>query len=300
MTVWVTGAGGMLGSCIGRQLDCNSVNWVGTDLELDIADSRQVSQFIETYQPRAIINCAAYTNVDAAESNQLQAQRVNSLGPSILAAACRSSACAFVHFSTDYVFGGRGAEPYQEDVAIAPCNVYGATKAEGESRILDALSASHSPWWILRTSWLFGAGRSSFVETMWNLMKAKVELRVVADQVGRPTYVGDLAAVALRIAGIGSKSSPVQSGIWHFANAGEASWFDFACAIRQAMLDAGQAITVQRIVPVSTAEFPRPALRPAYSVLSTKRLEQATGVVPRAWQEALSEYVQQRSQSELR
>ncbi len=301
MTVWMTGATGMLGQCIGRLLDQNSISWVGTDLELDIADSERVNGFVAQYKPGVVINCAAYTAVDAAESNEVAAQRVNALGPSVLATACHATRAALLHFSTDYVFGGCGKEPFVEDAKLAPCNVYGASKARGEKQLVAVLGADdRTRWWILRTSWLFGDGRSSFVETMWNLMKTKEELRVVADQVGRPTYAGDLASTALRVAGLLNPKCIVQSGVWHFANVGETSWYEFACAIRQAMLDVGEEVSVQRIVPVSTAEFPRPAARPAYSVLDTGRLTRVAGIVPRTWKEALFEYIQQRSTGKLR
>lgn len=304
MTVWVTGAKGMLGRHVGEQLDAKSVPWVATDLELDIGNEAHVKEFFEANRPTIVINCAAYTAVDAAESDRATAERVNALGPEILAKACRASDSSLVHFSTDYVFGGVGTEPFTEDDVIAPCNVYGATKAEGERRITGAMTgddADHDGhWWILRTSWLFGAGRSSFVETMWRLMKEKSELRVVADQVGRPTYADDLARAALTVAGVGGDRSPFSNGVWHFANTGDTSWYDFARAIRQVMLDLGETVTVERITPVTTAEFPRPASRPKYSVLSTKRFEQVAGVAPRSWREALVEFLRQRAYDKLR
>lgn len=304
MTVWITGAHGMLGRCIGGQLDAMGVEWIGTDKEIDIAEASQVERFIATKRPTRIFNCAAYTAVDAAESDAANAHRVNALGPGVLATACRTSGCDLVHFSTDYVFGGLGKEPYAEDAALAPGNVYGVTKAEGEAMVTHAFAspepASSAKWWILRTSWLFGSGSSSFVDTMWNLMKSKEELRVVDDQVGRPTYVSDLARASLQLAGVNHEKQSAHSGVWHFANAGATSWYGLACEIRQGMLEFGEAVTVQRIVPVATSEFPRPASRPAYSVLNTERIEREATIVPRVWQDALREYLKQRSQSEQR
>ena len=304
MTVWVTGAHGMLGRAIGRQLEAQSLSWVGTDSELDIADPVEVEQFVGVHRPSLLINCAAYTAVDAAESDVDSARRVNSTGPGVLARAARQRGCDFVHISTDYVFGGQGTVPFREDAAIAPGNVYGVTKAEGESLVAREFDGADprnsSSWWIIRTSWLFGTGRSSFVDTMWTLMKSKEELRVVDDQVGRPTYVEDLASAALAIPARNRQVPTPPSGVFHFANQGTTSWYGLACEIRAGMVALGEAVAVQRIVPVATSEFPRPALRPAYSVLSTERIEREARIIPRDWRLALKEYLNLRAQSESR
>jgi dTDP-4-dehydrorhamnose reductase len=298
VTIWVTGAGGMLGRCVGQQLSALGLAWVGTDTEVDIADQSAADSFASANQPVAVINCAAYTAVDAAEKDEAGAFRANAVGPKVLASLCRSRQMAFTHVSTDYVFDGQRSGQHREDSPVGPCNAYGRTKLAGERMIADVFSAenpSASPsWTIIRTSWLFGEGRSSFVESMWKLMLSQRELRVVNDQYGRPTYAGDLAAILIRAIGA-SNSSPLPSGIWHFANSGATTWFEYACRIRELMIEAGMSVATNDIIPVTTAEFPRPAPRPANSVLSTERLEAATGSIPRPWQDALREYIKVRS-----
>jgi dTDP-4-dehydrorhamnose reductase len=298
MTIWVTGAQGMLGRYVGRQLDARGLAWVGTDMELDIASQELVESFVEMTRPTALINCAAYTAVDAAESDEVTAQRVNAVGPEVLATACRSCQARFLHVSTDYVFDGDLPGERREDSPTGPCNVYGRTKLDGERKIVQVFEAKTprpaAAWMIFRTSWLFGPGRSSFVDTMWQLMLERAELRVVDDQVGRPTYAGDLAALLVRAA----CDSPLADGVWHFANCGETTWFGFACQIRELLLDAGIEVVTTRLVPVGSSEFPRPAQRPKNSVLCTKRLETQADITPRPWQDALREYIEQRIRSE--
>ena len=284
----------MLGRCVARRLDTLGHAWIGTDLELDIADQRAVDEFLGEHAVAAIINCAAYTAVDAAETDKDSALRVNAQGPQRLALACHSRGYPLVHFSTDYVFDGERPGEHTEDSPVGPCNVYGRTKLEGERLVTDAFASSHlegtRPWHILRTSWLFGAGRSSFVDTMWKLMLEKTELRIVNDQYGRPTYAQDLADAAIRAAGLDA-SAAIPSGIWHFANAGPVSWYEFAAEIRVCLTKAQQSLAIRDLVPVSSDEFPRPAKRPKNSVLSTKRLETDANIVPRHWRDALREYI---------
>ena len=270
---------------------------LATDRELDIGDEPTVFEFVERNRPTAILNCAAYTAVDAAETDEATATRVNGVGPRNLARAAVFAQAHLVHVSTDYVFPGDGTVPYVETDPIGPRNAYGRSKLAGDLAIAEAFERSQergsSRWIVFRTSWLFGDGGSSFVETMWRLMGDKAELKVVNDQVGRPTYVEDLAAVMILASGIGQVAAP-PSGVWHFANAGQTSWHGFATAIRESMLRAGVAVRTERVLPVSSEEFPRPAPRPRYSVLDTKKLE-SWGVQPRPWREALDEYIDARA-----
>lgn len=301
MKVWVVGSGGMLGKTIVARLGAVYCEVVQSDLELDIADAPAVEAFAAAHRPDVVINCAAFTAVDAAEQDEPLALRVNGAGPSILAAVCLEHASTLLHVSTDYVFDGVGTEPYLEGALVCPKNAYGRTKLAGEEsiqRLNEGNCGTNSGrWYVFRTSWLFGDGKSSFVETMWRLMVDKPELRVVDDQVGRPTYVEDLAGAMLRACGI-EGTPPLPSGIWHFANEGVTSWHGFASAIRDAMVEAGVKVRTERILPVGSEEFPRPASRPQYSVLSTRKLESA-GIVPRPWQSALHEYIQARARREV-
>jgi dTDP-4-dehydrorhamnose reductase len=286
----------MLGKAVARRLAASETQFTGTDLEVDITSLDAVRAYASRYRPRIIVNCAAYTAVDAAEKDEATALRVNGEGPRCLALAARDAGATLVHVSTDYVFEGEGNRPYVETDAVCPKNAYGRTKLAGERAIEEVLGGVQTRpdtgWLIFRTSWLFGDGPSSFVETMWRLMQDKDELRVVSDQVGRPTYVEDLAQTMLWAAGIDA-ADVLPSGIWHFANRNPTSWHGFATAIRESMLRVGAPVRTERIVPVTSEEFPRPASRPHFSVLDTSKLE-SRGRVPRNWSQALDEYIASR------
>lgn len=298
MTVWITGARGMLGRCVAEHLTTLGVPWVGTDAELDIADHAAVSTFLRQAKASHVINCAAYTAVDAAEADEETAHRVNAIGASVLARACHEQNTSFAHVSTDYVFDGERQEHHGENSPVGPCNAYGRTKLDGERLVVAefARDPSAPSWVIARTSWLFGSGRSSFVDTMYKFMLERPEVRVVNDQHGRPTYAADLAAFLVRASGA-AKDPAIASGIWHFANSGPTTWFGLATEIRNEMIAAGVQVATTKLVPITTAEFPRPARRPKNSVLSTERLESETGIIPRSWREALHEYIGQRARA---
>lgn len=284
----------MLARAVQTQLESANVAQIGTDLDLDIGDDGAVLEFAKSNQFSHIVNCAAYTRVDDAETQTEAAYRVNASGPGNLAIAAARIGASLVHFSTDYVFNGRNSAPYEEDAPGAPEGVYGRTKLEGERLILAQMpmDASSGPrTHLIRTSWLFGEGGANFVATMLKLMAERETLRVVHDQVGRPTYTADLAQAALCLAGINPTAQAADSGIYHFANAGETSWYGLAQGILALARDLGFALRAHTIEPVSTAEFPRPAPRPAYSVLSTTRYELATQRMPRSWQDALADYL---------
>jgi dTDP-4-dehydrorhamnose reductase len=294
MTVWVTGSTGMLGQCVGKLLSDAGQDWVGSDIDVDISDSDSVRSFAARHGAKSIINCAAYTAVDAAETDEANALRVNGAGPSNLAEIALEKGIRLLHVSTDYVFDGSETGEYTEDSPVGPHNAYGRTKLAGEVGIQsvfegNAKTSTMGSWNIIRTSWLFGSGRSSFVDTMWKLMLEKEELRVVKDQKGRPTYALDLAACL-----VGLVKTPAMarlpSGIFHFANRGDTTWYDLACEIKTQLVRRGLPVKTSQIHAVSSSEFPRPAKRPQNSVLSTKRIE-SFGVIPRGWQQALADYV---------
>ncbi len=273
----ITGAGGMLGTDLQHELSSRGETVVALSrAELDVTDSRLVNAAVEDAQPDVIVNCAAYTKVDLAEQEEHSANAINGSAVELLAAAANETGALLVQVSTDFVFDGAKGRPYEIDDPTHPLSAYGRSKLLGE------IAAAHATrHLIVRTSWLFGVHGPNFVEAIRNqIRKGTNPLRVVSDQRGCPTYTPHLARAIVRLATQGA------TGIVHYADADECSWFDFACAI------AGDATTV---VPVSTEEFPRPAKRPPYSVLSTERYERLTGVSPDSWRDGLAEYLSLRT-----
>lgn len=277
----ITGAGGM----VGRDL-CDALTTRGEEVvaltrtDLDITDSRCVNQAAGTHAPSVIVNCAAYTKVDDAEKDESVANAINGSAVELLASAANATDALLVQISSDFVFDGASREPYDVTHATAPLSSYGRSKLLGE------VAATHAQkHLILRTSWLFGVHGPNFVEAIRNqIRKGTNPLRVVSDQRGRPTYTPHLAEAIIRLAHAANESD-VARGIVHYADADECSWFDFARVIAE---ESGADVTIN---PVTTDEFPRPARRPAYSVLSTERYERLTGVPPASWREGLREYL---------
>ncbi len=270
----------MLGSHFKRLLTNRKIPFIANDRkQVDITELENVSKFIKAQKITHVINCAAYTQVDKAEIEQKQAYLVNAIGPHNLAIAARRNGARVIHFSTDYVFDGCGRSPYTEDSLCAPKGAYGMSKLAGEMKLFDELEESC----VIRTSWLFGLPGKNFVETMLRLMSEKEELRIVSDQVGRPTYCQDLAETTLELL--------EHNGIFHFANSLETSWYHFAKEIHKQAKELGFQLKVQKIEPITTAEYPTPAQRPAYSTLNTKKVEDLLGKSPRAWTNSLQEYL---------
>jgi dTDP-4-dehydrorhamnose reductase len=262
----------MLGRAFRELFAQRGHTFVAGDLpELDIADSAQVERALDG-SFAAVINCAAYTNVDAAESDEEGAMRANAQGPTFLAAACAKRDVALVHFSTDYVFAGDATKPYRVDEPLDPLGAYGRSKARGEQ----AIRATNGPHLIVRTSWLYAPWANNFVRTISKLSRERETLKVVDDQRGRPTSAEHLAETAL---GLLEKNA---RGTHHVTDGGECTWFEFATEIVRL---AGNRCVVQ---PCTSAEFPRPAKRPAYSVLDLSATEAVLGRAMPHWKDALS------------
>lgn len=251
-----------------------------TRADLDITDSRLVNACFADHDPDLVINCAAWTNVDLAESQESMANAINGSAVEILAAAANTSGALLVQVSTDFVFDGEALEPYEVNAVTSPLSAYGRSKLLGE------IAAAHAAKsLIVRTSWLFGRRGPNFVDAIRRQITNGVSpLRVVADQRGRPTYTPHLARAIVRLARL-ALTSDVARGVVHYADEPECSWYDFARAIVE---ESGSAVDIR---PVETSEFPRPARRPAWSVLSTERYERLTGAKPDSWRDGLREYL---------
>ncbi|MGL5676634.1 MAG: dTDP-4-dehydrorhamnose reductase [Cellulosilyticaceae bacterium] len=280
MKVLITGGKGQLGLALRNEIREKQYPWeiISTDHEtLDITDRTQVEQMLRKHQPDIVINCAAYTAVDKCEEDVDKAYRINAMGVGNLATACESIGAKLVQVSTDYVFSGAYEEvgrPWREDDEVAPQNIYGSSKLMGEE-----MAKYCKRHFILRTAWLYGDG-SNFVQTMLKLAESNRELNVVGDQVGNPTYAKDLATVIVDL------MQTEYYGTYHATCEGTCSWYEVACKIFEiAKLD----VQVNRVM---SAEFVRPAKRPAYSSLDNEKIKMI-GINPlREWEEALEEYLE--------
>lgn len=280
MRLLITGSRGMLGREIQRMAGhlAGGVDWRVATFpreSLDVANFESIQSALAVVSPDVVINCAAYTDVDGCEAEPEMAYRMNGEVPGLLAKSCQDANALLVHFSTDYVFDGRSSTPYKEDQPVAPLSVYGRSKLAGE----DAIRSVGGPHTILRTQWLYGRGGRNFIDTILEKAAAGEQLKVVNDQFGAPTYARDLAVATLEA--IAAKLN----GTYHAVNAGRATWYDVA---RKALSLAG--LEADLVSATSTAEFPRPAQRPAWGVLDTSRLAGA-GIVLRPWEEALDQYI---------
>lgn len=283
MNILVTGANGQLGTELRRAARPASDRYIfsdisslpGTDtLYLDITDKTAVSLVCESEKVDVIVNCAAYVDVEKAESDMAMASLLNEEGPANLAAVCARRGALLIHISTDYVFGGDIPRPIREDAPVAPTGVYGATKLQGERAIL----ASGCKSIIFRTSWLYSPWGKNFVKTMRTLTAQRKNLNVVFDQVGSPTYAGDLADCIVHV--IESRQQN-KLGIYHYADEGVCSWYDFACAIRDI---AGNRCDIR---PCHSDEYPSKVKRPSYSVLDKTLVKKTFGITIPNWLDSL-------------
>ncbi|HUL95115.1 MAG TPA: dTDP-4-dehydrorhamnose reductase [Usitatibacter sp.] len=294
--VLVTGAGGQVGAAVARLLAGRAEVIAHGRATLDLANPAQIEARVREASPRVVVNAAAYTAVDRAESDAQTAQAVNAAAPGVIARACRAAGALLVHFSTDYVFDGTKGMPYVEDDATNPLGVYGLTKLEGER----AVAASGCPHLILRTAWVYGPAGKNFMLTMLRLAAQGAPIRVVDDQRGAPTSSLQIArsVVALLTAGESHVSDEAigrlenRSGLYHATAAGETTWHGFATEIfAERARQPGGAFKVPTVEPIPTRDYPTPAKRPAYSVLSSAKLEQAFGVRLGDWRAGLAEAI---------
>ena len=275
-SILLTGAGGQLGFELARSLSQHGDVTAMDRASLDLADVDGLVATLRRLQPRVIVNAAAYTAVDRAESEASIAHSINAIAPGIIAEEARRYGGFLIHYSTDYVFDGTGTKPYDEDAEVGPLNVYGRTKLDGERAIFAATDAAI----VLRTSWVYGLRGSNFLLTMRKLAATRDEIRVVADQVGVPNWTRTLAESTAAVIASGPASWTANAGLYHLSCRGQATWFDFAKAIIG-------PVKRPHVLPITTAEYPTPARRPAYGVLNATKFEQTFGQTLPDWQEAL-------------
>ena len=278
MGILLTGGSGQLGTAIKKELNLQGLEFSSpTSTEFDICDLSKVNDFLDELRPTVIMNCAAWTDVDGAESNPEGAYELNAIGPQNIAISARNYGARLIHISTDYVFSGEGKNEWNELDKHDPQSIYGKSKSEGEKL---ALSEYPEGTYIVRTAWLYSETRKNFALTMAKLaLQGTDEVRVVNDQIGQPTFAGDLAKQVLNLI-----SSNAPAGVYHGTNSGQASWYEFA---REIFEQAGADIS--RVIPVSTSDFPRPAIRPKFSVLGHESWGMTSIEPMRDWRIALRE-----------
>jgi dTDP-4-dehydrorhamnose reductase len=274
----LTGAGGQVGRALRATAPAGAAVTALTHADLDITDAAQVSRAVAAQAPQWIINAAAYTAVDAAESAREAAHALNATAVGHLAQAAKSAHARLLQLSTDFVFDGCAFSPYEPDALTAPVSAYGATKLAGEREAL----ADEAPSIVVRTSWVYAAYGQNFVRTMLRLMAARPEVRVVCDQIGSPTWASGLARILWQMLALDAPR-----GIYHWCDSGSASWYDFAVAIQEEALQRHLLTHAVPVLPIRSAQYPTAAQRPAYSVLDAARTRALTGEPAEHWRAQL-------------
>ncbi len=281
--IWLIGNNGMLGHDVESLLKKESLDYFATDIEVDITNLYALKSYYRDKQYKYIINCAGYTDVDGAETEQDKAFFVNAQAVKNLASAAKDKNAVLIHVSTDHVFDGNKKEPYLEEDKVNPLSIYAKSKLRGEEYIQDVLDK----FFIIRTAWLYGKNGKNFVDTMLRLFQEKDEIEVVNDQYGSPTYTLDLAAAIIKII----KSNLPLYGIYHFTNEGYVNWHEFSGKIYDLAKSIGLCNKEIIIQPITTEEYPRPAARPQFLLLSKEKIKKIFDINPRPWQEALEEFI---------
>lgn len=277
--IWIVGRKGMLGRIVEQELTTANIPFVASGRECDVTNEESIQGCAPRVTPDWVINCTGYTAVDRAEREAPTAWAVNRAGAGNLARYCRSVGAGMVHISTDYVFDGSKKRGYDETAATAPLNVYGASKEAGE-RLLRSLVDTHV---IIRTAWLYAETGRNFLLNILNKLRTETELTIVNDQHGSPTYARDLAHTIIAVV----TSPKIEYGTFHFANAGTATWYEFAREIQEIALHRELTRSRRAIHPVTSNRFVTLATRPLHSVLRCERIERAYNISPRPWRDAL-------------
>jgi dTDP-4-dehydrorhamnose reductase len=287
MKLFVTGGEGQLGTELIAQAASRGMQVLAPPLaQMDFTRPEQIDRFWDEFRPEAVINAAAYTAVDRAESEPELTFTINAEAPARIARRCAREQIPLIHISTDYVFDGLKGTPYLEDDPVAPLGVYGRSKAAGEAAVRTGL-AQHL---IVRTAWLYSAHGANFVKTVIRLVIERGELRVVDDQLGCPTCAADLADAVLHLAARLGSGMAIPWGTYHYCGSGVTSWHGLARHVLETLAARGR-IASFRLVPITTAEYPTPARRPPYSVLDCRRIESAFGIRRPAWPQSVEKTV---------
>ncbi|GKW31514.1 NAD(P)-dependent oxidoreductase [Pectobacterium carotovorum subsp. carotovorum] len=281
MRILLTGANGQLGRCFQDRLPAEWEILATDTAELDITEIEHIEQTVKQFKPDAIVNAAAYTAVDKAESEPELAAKINVTGPENLAVVASKQGIRLVHVSTDYVFDGNATEPYNEDSATNPLSVYGKTKLAGEQAVTQAAPEAI----IVRTAWVFSEYGNNFVKTMLRLAKERNALSIVADQRGCPTYAGDLALAIIVLL-----EKNAEGGVYHYCGDQEVSWYEFAESIFDIAVDKSRLIDIPSLKPIPTTDYPTPAYRPTYSTLACDRVKKL-GISLSEWKNALQKTI---------
>lgn len=286
--IWVIGCNGMLGRQLCHTFEEKNLSFAGTGSDVSILDYPALESFARDKAISFIVNCAAYTLVDEAETDKKKAMALNRDGVRNIARISKKIGCPLIHISTDYVFDGTASSPIREDEEINPIGVYGKTKAEGEKAVI----AESEDFYILRTAWLYGFYGNNFIYTMIRAMNSRESVRVVSDQRGSPTDCRTLSSVIFSIVQKRLSGGKIPGGIYHVTDSGETTWFDFACEIKKNALEAGILMNENcAINPCITEDYPSRAKRPAFSVLDTSKIQQALGINLPFWKENVKYFI---------
>ena len=289
--IWLIGSNGMLGSEVKSCLVSNKVNFLCTDLEVDITNENSLKTYIKSKNKYIewVVNCSAYTAVDQAEEKPEKAFNVNSNGVLNLTKIAKTLNAVLIHISTDYIFDGNKRSAYLEDDVPNPVGVYGKSKWQGDQHIIRDLSK----YFLIRTAWLYGKNGNNFVNTMLQLSQKRGTLRIVSDQWGSPTYAKDLAEIIVALI----LNRRTEYGIYHYSNLGRISWYDFAKKIFEIALREGIIHKKIELVPITAAEYPTKVTRPQNSYLSKEKIARIFGLCIRSWEDALEEYIKEEYES---
>ncbi len=283
MKIWITGAQGLIGQALQQLCKKEHLAFIATGHQVDISSAPLIKAFFHANPTIThIINCAAYTSVDDAEKEEREAFKTNTLGPENLGRLAKHEGVKLIHLSTDYVFESTDLTPLPETAPYKPVNVYAKTKQEGEVRLLEEFPHAC----IVRTSWVFGRGGKNFISSLWDQLHVEKKISVVHDQFNRPTYSKDLAQTILALL--------CHEGIFHFANEGVASRYEVALKMKELIKEQGKELQCGEITAIPASTFFYRAPRPRFSILDTQKIEKITGIVPRPWQQALKEFIDEK------